>query len=266
MALHWKHIKGMNGSSPLYTYIEFKGQDTTVDSNSLKKGQNPKIYVSYKNYDASADLSAAAATSLGSIITSETKGQAITNEIQLRGGLKADIIKSLRSSSTTITLSSSGVSISKPTAVTGDFTTDSKLIGKTLDITNNAAVGGDAKITGSCEALFFNALSDRRAKDNIKPFNQKALDIISKLQTYTYNYINNKQQSYGIMAQDLLNVDINGFSFVENSTASGQTGDFMTIKEDKLVYLLLEGIKEQQEEINQLRLQVEELKNECITH
>lgn len=111
------------------------------------------------------------------------------------------------------------------------------------------------------EAPYFNATSDRRAKEDILPFNGKALDIINQIQTFTYKYKDTKQVSYGVMAQDLLDIKINDFSFVENAAATGENGDYMSVRESKLVYLLLEGIKELQIEVNDLRKEVEELKN-----
>ena len=111
------------------------------------------------------------------------------------------------------------------------------------------------------EAPYFNATSDRRAKEDPLPFSGKALDIINQIQTFTYKYKDTKQVSYGVMAQDLLDIKINDFSFVENAAATGENGDYMSVRESKLVYLLLEGIKELQIEINNLRKEVEELKN-----
>lgn len=111
------------------------------------------------------------------------------------------------------------------------------------------------------EAPYFNATSDRRAKEDLLPFSGKALDIINQIQTFTYKYKDTKQVSYGVMAQDLLDIKINDFSFVENAAATGENGDYMSVRESKLVYLLLEGIKELQIEVNNLRKEVEELKN-----
>ena len=111
------------------------------------------------------------------------------------------------------------------------------------------------------EAPYFNATSDRRAKEDPLPFSGKALDIINQIQTFTYKYKDTKQVSYGVMAQDLLDIKINDFSFVENAAATGENGDYMSVRESKLVYLLLEGIKELQIEVNNLRKEVEELKN-----
>ena len=86
---------------------------------------------------------------------------------------------------------------------------------------------------------------------------EKLLNIIY---TYTFNYKNNSETSYGIMAQDLVNTKINDFCFIDNVAATGENNDYMKVKESKLVYLLLEGIKAQQKEIELLKIQLEELK------
>ena len=101
-----------------------------------------------------------------------------------------------------------------------------------------------------------------RAKENIIPFNGDAIKIITSLPTYTFNYKNSDTISYGILAQDLVNTKINDFSFIENANASGENNDYMKVKESKLIYLLIEGIKAQQKEIDDLKAQLEELKHE----
>lgn len=112
------------------------------------------------------------------------------------------------------------------------------------------------------EAPYFNATSDMRAKENITPFNGDAIKIITSLPTYTFNYKNSDTISYGILAQDLVNTKINDFSFIENVNASGENNDYMKVKESKLIYLLIEGMKAQQKEIDSLKAQLEELKHE----
>ena len=133
----------------------------------------------------------------------------------------------------------------------------------TMSGSNKIVCGSNQTIIDSTkvEAPYFNATSDRRAKEDPLPFNGKALDIINQIQTFTYRYKDTKQVSYGVMAQDLLDIKINDFSFVENAAATGENGDYMSVRESKLVYLLLEGIKELQIEVNNLRKEVEELKN-----
>lgn len=133
----------------------------------------------------------------------------------------------------------------------------------TMSSSNQIVCGNNQTVIDSTkvEAPYFNATSDRRAKEDPLPFSGKALDIINQIQTFTYKYKDTKQVSYGVMAQDLLDIKINDFSFVENAAATGENGDYMSVRESKLVYLLLEGIKELQIEVNNLRKEVEELKN-----
>ena len=48
---------------------------------------------------------------------------------------------------------------------------------------------GVIKAQNKCEALYFNATSDRRAKSNITPVEFSALDTIKQLPVYTFNYL-----------------------------------------------------------------------------
>lgn len=110
-----------------------------------------------------------------------------------------------------------------------------------------------------CEASYFNARSDARAKENIQPATYSALDIIKQLPIYNYNYKNNpNERMTGILAQDLLKVQPENLDLVSNKNATGIDGDYMSIKNDKLMFVLMKAIQEQQEEIQALK---EEIKN-----
>lgn len=112
---------------------------------------------------------------------------------------------------------------------------------KQQDGTDNGAnlrLSGDALIGNKCEALYFNATSDRRAKSNITPAEFSALDIIKQLPIYTFNYLNDPKLSVGLIAQEAAEHDLDGFNMVDNLDASGEFGDFMQMKESKLVYVL----------------------------
>lgn len=115
----------------------------------------------------------------------------------------------------------------------------------------------DGTITG----LSFNATSDRRAKENIQPANYSALDLIQKLPIYIYNYKNNNETVTGVMAQDLLEIQPKELDLVSNTTATGENGDYMSIKNDKLMFVLMKAIQEQQEKINYLEEELNKLKN-----
>ena len=62
----------------------------------------------------------------------------------------------------------------------------------------------------------------------------------------------------GILAQDLLKVQPENLDLVSNKNATGIDGDYMSIKNDKLMFVLMKAIQEQQEEIQALK---EEIKN-----
>jgi hypothetical protein len=108
-------------------------------------------------------------------------------------------------------------------------------------------------------ALFFNATSDRRAKENIQLANYSALDLIKKLPIYTYNYKNHKENMTGILAQDLLKEQPDELDLVSNIYATGENNDYMSIKQDKLIFVLMKAIQEQQEEIALLKEKIYQL-------
>jgi hypothetical protein len=93
-------------------------------------------------------------------------------------------------------------------------------------------------VDGKCEALYFNATSDRRAKTNITPTKFSALSVVNSTPTYIFNYNNNEEKTIGLIAQEAAEFDLDGFNMVDNLEATGQDGDFMQMKESKLVYVL----------------------------
>lgn len=122
----------------------------------------------------------------------------------------------------------------------------------------------EKKITCSDQitAVSFNATSDKRAKTNIKRLDQeKALDIVNKLPVYSFNYKKDNIPSIGVLAQEAAVYDgaIPNFSLVSNEQATGENGDYQTVKESKLVYILWAAIQEQSRQINQLKSQLKEL-------
>ena len=276
MALNWQHIKGIYGSEPLYTFIEFSS--TTYNANSKNTfDYAPTIWYGVNN---SKDT----ALELGHIITEKATEQKIehtlTNNDVLtcnKGIKNSNSIENINDSNNNfnISFSSAGkdyitvkasenknLELTIPTG--GKFTINANTV---LSDNNKLEVGTNAisktTITKDCvEAPYFNATSDMRAKENIIPFNGDAIKIITSLPTYTFNYKNSDIISYGILAQDLVNTKINDFSFIENANASGENNDYMKVKESKLIYLLIEGIKAQQKEIDDLKAQLEELKHE----
>ena len=298
MALHWQHIKGVYGEEPFYTYIEFASKPTGSD---LKKKESiPDLYVSTSNYSNKTEIektthlgkfivSDAENQSINSTFSflrqincNDTVNFFSTRQNQnawvkfidttsnspvdkfciynaLKDSTQYTVFQMMRSSGR-MAIEESGKGYILDIGENGITSNRTLTISGSNQIVcgnNNQTIIDSTKV----EAPYFNATSDRRAKEDPLPFNGKALDIINQIQTFTYRYKDTKQVSYGVMAQDLLDIKINDFSFVENAAATGENGDYMSVRESKLVYLLLEGIKELQIEVNNLRKEVEELKN-----
>jgi hypothetical protein len=110
-------------------------------------------------------------------------------------------------------------------------------------------------VSGSIQAQTFNATSDKRLKTNIKNFPNtiSATDVLNKTNIYTFNYLNNlTEKNIGIIAQELEDIDIDGFKIV-NQDEKG----YLSVKESKLVYLLIQGFKEQNKKIQDLENQIQ---------
>ena len=125
-----------------------------------------------------------------------------------------------------------------------------------IDTKSNLTVNGYSNLTGKltvedaietkssmtiksfCQAAYFNATSDQRAKTDIQTANFSSLDVISKIPVYTFRYKDAEDVVIGIMAQDLLEHQPGNLSLVSNANAEGVDGDYMSIKQDKVVFLL----------------------------
>lgn len=119
--------------------------------------------------------------------------------------------------------------------------------------TTTLAVTGNITATGAVTALATSA-SDRRLKTNIKEF--YALSIINKLQPKAFKWndvakkldsaFNTDDTQYGLIAQEVADVMPSlAFKFQHN--------EYMGVRYEKLIPVLLEAIKELKAEINQLK-------------
>ena len=266
MAINWKYIKGMTNNCTSWIEFSNKSESTnTIDYAPVIKYYNTDNYGSAK--------------SLGNILTRDATGQSISQDFNINGKLYCNNdlncignIKFIYNNNNKISLCSNDTTESASIQCNSEcfslntnkfFINNDMRIEKSESTTNKTTIiSGNTKINSAyIEAPYFNAVSDKRAKENIIPFKCDALKIINSLQTYTFNYKNNPTTSYGILAQDLVDTKINDFSFIDNIAATGIDDDYMKVKESKLVYLLIEGLKAQQKEIEELKLQLEELKN-----
>lgn len=122
---------------------------------------------------------------------------------------------------------------------------------------NNA--NGYIDVDNYVQALYFNATSDKRAKTNITRSTFSALGLIKALPIYNFKYKSDNSDSIGIIAQEALNVSAGDFSLVTNAQASGENGNYMSVRESKLVYIAWKAIQEQQEIIDKQQEQINQL-------
>lgn len=116
--------------------------------------------------------------------------------------------------------------------------------GGNLVVTGNITAGGD----------IFGLVSDERLKENIKPIDN-ALDKIKNLEGFTYNFnevgeklgFDPNERHSGVSAQDVKNV------LPEASAPAPRDNNYLTVKYDKLIPLLIEGIKDLKNNIDDLK-------------
>lgn len=130
-----------------------------------------------------------------------------------------------------------------------------------LDVTINAlgvgtAAPGTAGLIRATNDVVAYYSSDRRLKDNIKLI-KNPLEKISKIGGYEFDW-NDKQEVYeghdiGIIAQEIEEI----LPEIVTTRDSG----YKAVKYEKIVPLLIEGIKEQQQQINELKELVNKLIN-----
>ena len=115
-------------------------------------------------------------------------------------------------------------------------------------------------------------LVENKYKINIKLFDEvKEMDIneisnindslLDKCYSEILQIKEDNQKTIGIMAQDALDINLGDFELVKNKEATGKDGDYMAIKESKLVYVAWKAIQEQEEIIEKQQQEIDELKD-----
>ena len=296
MAIFIPHIKGCEANGNIYTWIKWQGRFS--DGSSDNHFQTPKIEVrDTTNIAESSNTDLGYIITSGAERQSINKTISITNIqditkldfssvgsiqpinnntiLQFLGAANKKVeIKSLMelnlygATKTYLQANTADTSINLA-SVTGTIST---IIYKAAEhnfasgyvVIGNSAIqdkeDSSLYIKNSCNALYFNATSDIRAKTNLQHASFKALNIVKSLPIYTFNYKETGSPSIGLIAQDAAKISFGSdFSLVNNETASGENGDYMTIKESKLIYILWKAIQEQQEQINYLTSLVKDL-------
>lgn len=118
-----------------------------------------------------------------------------------------------------------------------------------LDLTSSGIVGvTNIVASGIVTATDFDSSSDLNLKDNIQVI-ENATDKLVEISGVTFEWKETKQVSAGVIAQDVEKV------FPEVV----KTNEYKTINYNGLIGLLVEAVKEQQEQINTLTKRIEVL-------
>ena len=242
-------------ASPYPKIIVAKGSDginKTVDNTTTQNYLlNPEQFSDANNWSAEGST----VKTLGDIITTSGPGQTIYKNLTIHGDNKLYVHKI--DFATVKFEANNDLKVYKD-----DNLTYFLLNANGITVKATATFEKDIKCDGQIQAVSFNATSDKRAKTNIKRLDQeKALDIVNKLPVYSFNYKKDNTPSIGVLAQEAAIYDgaIPNFSLVNNEQATGENGDYQTVKESKLVYILWAAIQEQSRQINQLKSQLKEL-------
>jgi hypothetical protein len=121
-----------------------------------------------------------------------------------------------------------------------------------------AASGTSGRIDATNDVVAFSS-SDIRFKENIKPI-ENAIDKIRKISGNTYDWKEENKVEHGYEGNDV-GVIAQEIEAVLPQLVQTRESGFKAVKYDKLVALLIEGIKEQQLQIEQLRIDLNNCTN-----
>jgi hypothetical protein len=121
------------------------------------------------------------------------------------------------------------------------------------------ASGTSGRIDAANDVVAFST-SDIRLKENIVPI-PNALDKISKISGNTYDWRAELKDVHGYEGNDV-GVIAQEVEAVLPQLVQDRDNGYKAVKYDKLVALLIEGIKEQQTQIHSLTLEIEKLKEQ----
>ncbi len=169
----------------------------------------------------------------GVTTTAVTSGTTITDDTSTNASIFLTF-----TSATSGSISAANVSSTKLT-----FNPSSGNLGiGTTNATSKLHVSGDVRVTGIVTATDFNSTSDINLKENVKII-VDPLDKITKLNGVTFNWKENQKPSIGVIAQELEKV------LPELVTQ----GDVKSVNYNGLIGVLIEAVKEQQKQIEELK-------------
>lgn len=274
MAIFYEHIKGCNPNNSFTSWIEWSKETESPAASILDAKYLPNIYVGKEDKT----------NSLGKIITSDATEQSINKPFKFAGNVnfanqvnfknQVDFSNQVIFYKNIFFEYAQNEKIQLSTGSQGELEvsninqlkisiTNTNFIKFTTEYFETQTIKATTKLTaqeievlGKCQAQYFNATSDARAKSNITPAHFSALDVVNQLPIYKFQYLNTQEPVIGLIAQEAADYNLDGFNMVDNLTASGEDGDYMKIKESKLVYVLWKAVQELSAEVESLKAQL----------
>ena len=151
--------------------------------------------------------------------------------------------------------SGSGVTIYSDLSVSGNITC--RNITSIDDVTSGRDIISDGRVVAAGDVVAFSS-SDKRLKDNIEQI-PNAIDKIQSISGYSFNW-NDKQDTYEVGGRDI-GVVAQEIEEVLPELVTTRDSGYKAVKYEKIVALLIEGIKEQQEQINELKTKLDGITN-----
>ena len=139
-----------------------------------------------------------------------------------------------------------------------DVANDARVVDTRLAIRNgNVGIGSTVPayaldVTGTIRATGdVIAYSDARVKENIVTL-ENSLDLVQKLRGVSYNKIGESEKKVGVIAQEVLEV-------LPEVVQQDQEGNY-SVAYGNITAVLIEAIKQQQLQIDELKLEIKQLK------
>ena len=190
-----------------------------------------------------------------------------SSQVQL-GSASGNIALATQTTGDYVATITAGTGVSTTGATSGENIAHTISIGQSVATSanvqfNSLGIGMAASATaGRIDAtndIVAYSSSDIRFKENITPI-ENAIDKINQIGGYTYDWKEENKIEHGYDGNDV-GVIAQEIEAVLPQLVQTRESGYKAVKYDKLVALLIEGIKEQQYQIDELRNKIEKLEN-----
>ena len=196
-----------------------------------------------KKLNVGGELTTNSTTNLGGKLTITSGGADITGNTTISGTLNTTNNVTIGTETTNANLTING-----DVTTTGTFEATDKTKTHTIGAVkiNDSTVTGLTTLTatGTINAQVFNSTSDIRKKTNIEDYRSEKSILDLPIKSFEYKDDINHNRYIGCIAQDLQQI-------CPELVSSDDSG-FLHIQESKLIYLLLQEVKELKEKVEKL--------------